>query len=89
LFLDETWTHTAFTRLYGRGPRGQRVIGYVPAGHWQTTTFLAAFRQDGFTAPLVIDGAVNGALFRAYVEQHLAPTLRPGGLGSDGQLELS
>jgi transposase len=54
------------------------VIGYAPAGHWQTTTFLAAFRQDGFTAPPVIDGAVDGALLCAYVEQHLAPTLRPG-----------
>jgi transposase len=78
VFLDETWTHTAWTRLYGRGPKGQRVIGSAPAGHGKTTTFLSAFRQDGFTAPLVIDGPVDGALFRAWVEQHLAPTLQHG-----------
>ena len=52
----------------------------VPHGHWKTTTFVAALRHDGLTAPLVIDGAMNGALFLAYVEQQLAPTLRPGDL---------
>lgn len=78
VFLDETWTHTALTRLYGWGPRDQRVVGSTPWGHWKTTTFLSALRQEGFTAPLVIDGPLDGALFRAYVEQHLAPTLQPG-----------
>ena len=52
----------------------------VPHGHWKTTTFLAALRQDGLYAPLVIDGAITGDLFRAYVQQHLAPTLHPGDL---------
>jgi transposase len=50
----------------------------VPYGHWKTTTFLAALRVAGLTAPLVVDGAINGELFRAYVEQHLVPTLSPG-----------
>jgi transposase len=50
----------------------------VPHGHWKTTTFLAALRSSGLTAPLVIDGAINGAIFLAYVQQHLAKTLRPG-----------
>ena len=52
----------------------------VPHGHWKTTTFLAALRQDGLYAPLVIEGASTGDLFRAYVQQHLAPTLHPGDL---------
>jgi transposase len=78
VFLDETWTSTALTRGYGRGPRDRRVIGHAPAGPWKTPTFLSAFRQDGFRAPRVIDGPLTGALFRAYVEQHLAPRLRPG-----------
>lgn len=52
----------------------------VPHGHWKTTTFLAALRHDGLYAPLVIDGAVTGELFRAYVRQQLVPTLRPGDL---------
>jgi len=55
-------------------------VAKVPHGHWKTTTFLAALRQDGLYAPLVIDGAITGDLFRAYVQQHLAPTLHPGDL---------
>ena len=66
------------TRRYGRAPIGERLIGTVPYGHWQTTTFVAALRASGLTAPLVIDGAVNGDLFVAYVRQVLVPTLRPG-----------
>lgn len=54
------------------------MIAKVPHGHWKTTTFLAALRSTGLTAPLVIDGPVNGDLFLAYVEQHLVPTLKPG-----------
>jgi transposase len=50
----------------------------VPHGHWQITTFLAGLRHDAITAPLVIDGAINGERFLAYVEQILAPTLSPG-----------
>jgi len=66
------------TRRCGRAPRGARLVASVPHGHWKTRTLLAAFRLDGITAPCVIDGAVNGAIFRAWVEQSLAPTLRPG-----------
>jgi transposase len=66
------------TRRYGRAARGERLIGTVPYGHWKTTTFVAALRVGGLMAPLVIDGALNGDLFVAYVRQVLAPTLRPG-----------
>ena len=66
------------TPLYGRAEIGKRVIDDVPHGHWQTTTFLAALRHDGLTAPLVIDGAINGELFLAYVEQELVKTLKEG-----------
>jgi transposase len=77
VFLDETWASTNMTRRCGRSRRGQRLIAKVPYGHWKTTTFLAALRYDGLTAPLVVDGAMNGAVFRAYIEQQLVPTLRP------------
>jgi hypothetical protein len=77
VFLDETWTKTNMTRLYGRAPRGERVIGRVPHGHWQTTTFLAGLRHDRIVAPLVLDGPIDGTTFRAWVEQCLAPTLDP------------
>ena len=66
--------------LRGWGPRGQRLPAKVPYGHWQTLTFIAALRHDRVEAPLVIDGPINGAIFTAYVEQALAPTLRPGDL---------
>jgi transposase len=65
-------------RAYGRAPRGQRLVGRVPHGHWKTTTFIAALRQDAITAPCVIDGPINGETFLAYVEQFLVPTLTPG-----------
>ena len=78
VFLDETWVKTNMTRPRGRALQGQRLIAKVPHGHWKTTTFLAALRTTGVTAPLVVDGALNGAIFQAYVEQELAPTLRRG-----------
>jgi transposase len=78
VFLDETWAKTNMTRPRGRSKRGERLIAKTPHGHWKTTTFLAALRTSGLTAPLVVDGAVNGELFLAYIEQHLAPTLREG-----------
>lgn len=68
------------TRARGRAPRGERVVAYVPHGHWQTTTFLAALRLTGVAAPLVVDGAINGEVFLAYIRQHLAPTLKKGEL---------
>jgi transposase len=77
-FLDEFGASTKLARLYGRAFRGQRVIDYVPHGHWKTTTFVGALRLSGFTAPTVIDGPMNGETFRCYVEQQLAPTLAEG-----------
>jgi len=66
------------TPLYGRAEIGKRVIDFVPHGHWKTTTFLAALRHDGLTAPLVVDGAINGKIFLAWVKQELLPTLHEG-----------
>ena len=65
-------------RMRGRAPRGERLIGKIPHGHWKTTTFGAALRSTALTAPCVMDGPMNGNTFLAYVEQVLAPTLTPG-----------
>jgi len=65
-------------RMYGRAPRGERCVAAVPHGHWKTTTFTGALRLSGMTAPMTLDGPMNGAAFQAYVEQVLVPTLRPG-----------
>jgi transposase len=78
VFIDETWTSTNMTPRYGRGPKGQRVDGVAPHGHWQTTTFIAALRHDQIDAPCIFDGPINGDCFRAWTEQELAPTLHPG-----------
>jgi len=66
------------TRRYGWAPRGERLIAKVPHGHWKTATFLAALRNDRLDAPCLFDGPINGERFRAYVEQFLVPTLKPG-----------
>ena len=78
VFLDETGAATNMARRRGRAPRGERLIAAIPHGHWKTTTFVAGLRRDRITAPLVIDGPMNGVIFRAYVEQFLAPSLQPG-----------
>ena len=78
LFLDETGATTKMARLRGRSPRGARCRAAVPHGHWKTTTLVAGLRLDGLTAPMVIDGAINGEAFTAYAETFLAPVLNAG-----------
>jgi len=78
VFLDETGIATNMARLRGRCPRGKRLVGKVPHGHWKTTTFLAGLRCDAITAPFVIDRPMNGTIFLTYIEQCLTPTLMPG-----------
>jgi transposase len=78
VFIDETCTSTAMVRLRGRSPQGKRLVGYAPHGHRKTITFVAGLRQSGMAAPFVLDGAMNGPMFLAYVEQCLAPTLKRG-----------
>jgi transposase len=78
VFLDEAWATTSMARRYGRAPRGQRALDAVPRGRWRTTTVVAALRADGIVAPLVLEGAVDGPGFLAYVRQFLVPALRPG-----------
>ena len=65
-------------RLRGRSPRGERCRASVPHGHWKTTTFTAGLRLNGLTAPLVLDGPMDGECFLAYVEQVLSPSLTLG-----------
>ena len=78
VFIDETWAKTNMTRLRGRALRGQRLVAKVPHGHWNTTTLIAALGISGMHCSTVVDGAVNGDVFQAFVEQVLVPQLRPG-----------
>src|SRR4051794_36165503 len=77
-FTEEKAATTAMTHLSGWGPRGERLVDAVPAGHWKTTTVVAGLRASGIIAPFVLDGPMTGEAFRAYVEQVLAPALEPG-----------
>ena len=78
IFLDETWIKTNMTRTCGWSLRGTRLTAHVPHGHWKTLTFLAGLRHDRIVAPFVLDGAINGDSFTAWVGQCLVPTLTPG-----------
>ncbi len=78
MFLDESGVTTDLLRRYGRSPRGIRLHDHTPCGHWESHTVIAALRVDGLGAPAVFDGPIDGVCFRAYVEQVLVPTLRPG-----------
>ena len=78
VFIDETAVSTNMARLWGRAPRGVRVIGRVPLGTWKTITFVAALRRNKMTAPMIVEGAMTGEMFRAYVEQCLVSVLRRG-----------
>ena len=66
------------TRLRGRAPVGRRLVEKVPHGHWKTTTLIAALGITGIRCSTVVDGAVNGDVFQAFVQQVLVPQLRPG-----------
>jgi transposase len=78
VFIDETAVSTNLVRIRGRAPRGVRLIGHVPLGQWKTVTFVAALRHNKMVAPMVIEGAMSGEIFLAYVQQVLVPTLRRG-----------
>ena len=76
IFIDETSASTKMARLFGRAAKGERCL--AAHGHWKTTTCTAALRIDGLAAPFVLDGPMDGAAFRAYVEQVLVLELTPG-----------
>ena len=78
VFIDETGLNTKLARLYGRCPRGERCLSAIPHGHWQSSTFLAALRQEQITAPFLVDGPVDAEVFLVYLEQVLVPCLQAG-----------
>lgn len=78
VFLDEFGGTTSMTRTHGRCERGRRCVGRVPAGHWKVLTGIAAVRTAGLFAPFTIDCPTDAAVFQAYVDRVLVPTLRQG-----------
>lgn len=78
VFLDESGVNTGMTRLYGRALNGNRVNDYVPDVRFERISILSSVRLDGNMVPLAFKGALNGDLFKAYIKDCLAPTLKKG-----------
>jgi transposase len=76
VFVDECGANTAMTRTHGRAPAGQRVYADTP-GRWESITLTCGMRLAGAMAGLAFPGATNTGTFEAYVEDVLAPKLRP------------
>jgi len=78
VFIDETGASTNMARRFGRCAIGERLLCKEPWGHWKTVTFTGALRLNGMTAPMILDGPMDGDAFRTYVNMFLVPTLRKG-----------
>lgn len=78
VFIDESATNRRMTRLRGRAKGGKRCMDKAPYNRGSTTSILGSLRLDGSNESLVIQGAVDGVVFRTYVREILLPTLRPG-----------
>jgi transposase len=77
-FIDESGAKTNMVRLHGRCPKGRRLLASAPAGHWNTTTMIAAIGLEGVEAPFALDGPVDAEAFLVYVERVLVPSLQGG-----------
>lgn len=78
VFVDETDSHIAMTPLYAYAPRGQRAYGKVPRNYGAIMTVIASMSLAGMGPAFLLDGSADSAAFEIYVEQLLAPSLRPG-----------
>lgn len=78
IFIDETGSNQAMTRLYARAPRGQRAYARCPVNRGKHRTILGALGLTGLVAAMTIEGFTDGAVFLAFVQEVLVPQLRPG-----------
>lgn len=78
VFVDEMGANTSLCPLYAYSPRGRRAHTKVPRNRGKNTTLLASMTIDGMGPCVAVEGTTTSAVFEAYVEQVLVPTLRPG-----------
>ena len=76
--IDETGSQINMTPLYAYAPRGERAIGKVPRNSGANLTVIASLSFSGMGEAMLLDGSADAAAFEAYIEQILAPSLRPG-----------
>ena len=68
----------ALTRLFGRAPKGERVVEGVPRNYGVQTSVISTLGLNGVSATFTVEGAVDTSVFNVYVEQVLKPTLEAG-----------
>jgi len=78
VIVDETGSRINMTPLYSYAPRGERAIGQVPRNYGANLTLIASLSLQGMGQAMLLDGSADAAAFETYVEQILAPSLRPG-----------
>ena len=78
VFVDEMGTTTSLAPLYAWAPKGERARCEVPRNRGKNTTLLASMTAEGMGSCLAVVGSTTKAVFEAYLERVLAPTLRPG-----------
>ena len=66
------------TRHYGRGLGGERVVDYTPDVRSERTTILSSVRANGELVPCILEGSLNGEIFKKYISEFLTPTLKEG-----------
>ena len=70
--------HTSLAPLYGYSAEGDRLRLSVPRNRGKNTTLLAAMTLEGIGETMAVEGSTDRAVFEAYVEHALAPTLGSG-----------
>jgi transposase len=80
VFVHESGANTQMTRWRGRALGGRTLVARIPQGNYQTSTLISAIRLEGPCAPWLFEGPMNGEMFLAWVQQGLAPRLRPDDL---------
>jgi transposase len=78
VFVDEMGTNTSLSPLYVWAPKGRRAYCSVPRNRGKNTTVLSSMSAEGMGPSLTVEGATTSAVFEAYVEQVLVPTLCKG-----------
>jgi transposase len=78
VFVDEMGTHTSLASLYAYAPIGERAFFEVPRNRGANTTLLTSLNQEGMGPSMAVEGATTARVFETYVEQLLAPALKPG-----------
>ena len=78
IFLDESGFRLGTPQTYGWAPIGEKAPGKATHGDWCTMTMIGAIALDGWRGFVTIDSPTDGDVFLAYVQQQLAPSLKPG-----------